>query len=355
MRHFSIPSRNQHSALETAIQQKIDQKTKPVGALGQLERLALQICLIQQTLTPELTHPHIVVFAADHGITQEGVSLYPQEVTAQMVANFLAGGAAINVFARQQGMALQVVDAGVNADLSHHPNLIHQKIQPGTHNFRYQPAMSQTDCEKAIEAGSDLVRQIHQKGCTVIGFGEMGIGNTSSAALLTHLITKVNLQDCTGRGTGLADDQVTKKYHILQQALAHHTQSAAFNNPLALLATFGGFEIAQLCGAMLEAAANRMVILIDGFIATAALLVAQQLHPTVTDYCIYCHHSAERGHQAALNFLQAQPLLTLQLRLGEGTGCALAYPLVQAAVQFINHMASFESAGVSTQSAVSGQ
>ena len=329
--------------LAAALQTKIDQKTKPLGALGQLEALALQIGLCQNTLTPSLDKPCILIFAGDHGIAASGVSAYPQTVTAQMVANFLSGGAAISVLARQHGLELLVVDAGVNADLAAHPRLIAAKIGNGTQNFLTHPAMSAEDCTKALQAGAELVLQQHNKGCNCIGFGEMGIGNTSSAALLMHCLTAMPLAQCAGRGTGLNDEQLQHKLRILQQALDRHP---GVTEPLAVLAAFGGFEIAMMVGAYLKAAELGMLIMVDGFIAGAALLVAVKLHPQVLDYCVFSHVSSEQGHQALLDHFNARALLNLDLRLGEGSGIALAFPLLQSAVLFLNEMATFAEAGV---------
>jgi nicotinate-nucleotide--dimethylbenzimidazole phosphoribosyltransferase len=331
------------SALRSALRHKIDQKTKPLGALGQLEALALQIGLIQNSLTPRLNKPCLIVFAGDHGIAEAGVSAYPQAVTAQMVANFLAGGAAISVFARQHGMELRVVDAGVNADLDSHPALVDAKIAKGTRNFLTDPAMTDRQCLQALQTGAELVSRQHKLGCNCIGFGEMGIGNTSSAALLMHALTALPLEQCVGRGTGLNDDQLRNKVAVLQQALDRHSN---LTEPLAVLATFGGFEIAMMTGAYLKAAELGMVIPVDGFIASSALLVASRLHPPVLDYCVFSHVSREQGHQALLKHFNARALINLDLRLGEGSGIALAYPLLQSAVLMLNEMASFDEAGV---------
>ena len=329
--------------LAATLQTKIDQKTKPLGALGQLESLALQIGLIQDSLTPSLTKPCIIIFAGDHGIVESGVSAYPQTVTAQMVANFLAGGAAISVFAQQHQLELLIADAGVNADLASHPRLIDAKIGKGTKNFLTHPAMTTDDCTKALQAGAELVLQQHNYGCNCIGFGEMGIGNTSSAAMLMHCLTSMPLAQCVGRGTGLNDAQLQNKLTVLQQALNQHK---GITEPLDILATYGGFEIAMMAGAYLKAAELGMLIMVDGFIAGAALLVACKLYPQVLDYCVFSHVSSEQGHQALLNQFNARPLLTLDLRLGEGSGIALAYPLLQSAVVFLNEMATFDEAGV---------
>ena len=345
MKKFQIFPRNRD--MDEAIQAIIDQKTKPIGALGALEQLALQAAAIQETLTPAWESPHILVFAGDHGITQEGVSPYPAAVTAQMVLNFVRGGAAINVFCRQHELNLRVVDAGVNYDFSAELPIIHQKIGHGTKNFLHEPAMSLEQVEAAIRAGSLLVAKISfSTNCNLIGFGEMGIGNTSAAALIMSEICQLPLYFCVGKGTGLDEEGLQHKLSILQKAQAAHPQS---KTPLEILQTFGGFEMAQMVGAILQAAENQMLILVDGFIATAAFLVAHALEPNVMDYAVFCHQSDEQGHKRMLEFLKASPLLHLGLRLGEGTGAALAFPLLDAALRFFNEMASFEQAEVTNK------
>lgn len=336
------------AALSAAIQHKIDTKTKPMGALGQLETLARQVALVQQTLTPELRRPHLLVFAADHGIAQAGVSQYPSEVTHQMVRNFAGGGAAINVFCRQNGLGLTIVDAGVRGSFADLPAVRDEKIAEGTSNYAHEPAMTAAQCVDALQRGARLVDELQAAGCNVLGVGEMGIGNTSSAAVLMHRLTGRPLAECVGRGTGLDAAGLARKLDTLTRAVAAHP--GVGTAPLDVLATFGGFEIAQMCGALLRAAEHGMLLLIDGFIATAALLVATRLAPAVLPYCVFCHESDEQGHRLLLAELGGQPLLRLGLRLGEGTGAALAYPLVQAAVGFLTEMASFESAGVSDDS-----
>ena len=330
--------------LEAALRHKLDRKTKPQGSLGQLEQLALQIGLIQQRLDPQINTPTMLVFAADHGLAEAGVSPYPQAVTAQMVLNFLNGGAAINVLCRTHGLRLQVVDAGVNADLPSHPDLLSQPQGRGTANMLQQPAMTLAQAEAAMRAGAAVVRQHQASGCNLIGFGEMGIGNTSAAALLLARLADLPIADCTGRGTGLDDAGLLRKIDILQQVLQRHPDALS---PLAVLATFGGFEIAMMVGAYLAAAQARMTILVDGFITSAALLVASRLQPAVLDYCVFSHCSDEFGHALLLRQLGGTPLLRLGMRLGEGSGAATAYPLLQASVALLNQMASFESAGVS--------
>ncbi len=328
--------------LENALQNKVDRKTKPLGALGALERTAVKIGLIQQRLDPRLDNPYMLVFAGDHGAAKAGVSAYPQDVTWQMVENFLAGGAAINVFARQNGLGLAVVDAGVAHDFGARSGLIDAKVGPGTANYLEEPAMSAEQCARAIARGAAVVRDLAAQGCSVVGFGEMGIGNTASASLITHCLTGVPLADCVGRGTGLDDAGLARKQALLEQALRRFPGGS----PLEVLAEFGGFEIAAMVGAMLAAAEAKMVLLVDGFIVGAAALVAARLAPALPDYCVFCHCSAEPGHRAQLAALGGEPLLDLGLRLGEGTGAALAFPLVRAAVAFLDEMASFESAGV---------
>lgn len=343
MHTFNILAPN--TALKTALQQKIDAKTKPLGALARLEDIALQVGLIQNTLSPQLKKPTMLVFAGDHGIAASGVSAYPQAVTAQMVLNFLNGGAAINVFARQNGFNLRVIDAGVNHEFEAQSNLINAKIGMGTADFLQQPAMSQAQCEQALTLGASVVNKEIDAGCNVIGFGEMGIANTASASCLMSVLCGLPIAQCVGRGTGLDDDGLAKKVATLRTAIDHHALTG--QDPMVVLATFGGFEIAMMAGAMLRAAEQKAVLLIDGFIASAALLVAYKMQPNILQYCVFAHCSNESAHKQLLAYLGAKPLLDLGLRLGEGTGAVLAYPLVQAAVNFLNDMASFESASLS--------
>lgn len=331
-------------SIASDLQDKIDQKTKPLGALGKLEALAKQIGLIQGSLTPELRRPVVMVFAGDHGVVEAGVSPYPQAVTQQMVMNFLVGGAGINVFARQNGMEVRVVDAGVNHEFEPYPQLINAKVAKGTRNFAKEPAMTETQCHQAMDSGAFLVRHEVEAGSNVLAFGEMGIGNTTAASALMAVLCKLPVQDCVGRGTGLDDAGLHHKVNVIQDAIRLHQ---GCDTPIKVLTTFGGFEIAMMVGAMLEAARQQCIILIDGFIATAALLVASEMQPAILSYCVFGHRSDEAGHVALLRHLKAEPLLQLNMRLGEGTGAVLAYPLVQAAVNFLNDMASFESAHVS--------
>ncbi len=330
--------------LKTNLQSKIDNKTKPVGALGTLEQIALQVGMIQNTENPVLKEPAIVVFAGDHGIAKQGeVNPYPQEVTAQMVYNFLNQGAAINVFCNQHQIQLTIVDAGVNHDFESIPGLVDAKIAHSTKNYQHEAAMTTDQCSTAIRKGADIVKAIFDSGCNIIGFGEMGIGNTSAASLLMSYFTKIPVAECVGNGTGSGSEIVATKKRILNEVFEKHSVTS----PMEALATFGGFEIAMITGAMLKAAELKMTIVVDGFIVTAALLVARALHPEVIDYCIFAHNSNEQGHQKMLEFLGQQPLLNLGMRLGEGTGVAVAYPIIASSIAFLNSMASFESAGVS--------
>ena len=325
---------------------KINNKTKPLGSLGRLEEIAQKTGLIQQTLTPELKAPAILVFSADHGIAAEGVSPFPQEVTQQMVLNFVNGGAGINVFARQNGIGIKVVDAGVKGDFddSIKSEIINAKIAEGTRSFLNAPAMTIEQCKQAVRKGAEIVQQYSDNGCNVIGFGEMGIGNTSSSAMLMHCITGEPLETCVGKGTGLDEEGLKKKRDILAGSLKHYNDNGS---PLQILSHYGGFELAMIAGGFLKAAENKMTIIVDGFNVTASLLVAHKIEPNVLDYCIFAHHSDEKGHAKMLEHLDAKPLLNLNMRLGEGTGAAVAYPIIEASVNFLNEMASFDEAGVS--------
>ncbi len=338
--------------LRQILQHQIDNKTKPQGALGRLEEIALKTGLIQGTKHPQLNRPHIVVFAGDHGIAATGlVNPYPQSVTAQMVLNFITGGAAINVFCRQHNIGLTVVDAGVNFDFddSLFPGkLLSRKIGHGTSNYLHGEAMNAAQVTKAIEEGKKIVEDLSARGCNCIGFGEMGIGNTSSASLIMSFITGTQVEECSGRGTGVSDEQLERKKETLREAFRLHLPAiAAIPEAQTILQHVGGFEIAMMTGAYLKAAELKMVILVDGFITTAALLLARLVNHEILDNCFFSHTSGESGHARMLDYLGAEPLLNLGMRLGEGTGAAMAYPLVQSAVLFLREMASFESAGVS--------
>ena len=336
--------------LHRKLQDIIDNKTKPPGALGLLETIALQAGLIQNTLTPKITKPHIIIFAADHGIAATGlVNPYPQAVTAQMVLNFISGGAAINVFCRQNKIALLIVDAGVNFDFDEGLPVVNAKIKKGTGNYLEACAMSITDVKLAIKNGEDIVNDIARCGCNTIGFGEMGIGNTSSAALIMHCLLHLPVADCAGRGTGATNEHLQQKISTLEQASKFHQLQNSDMDMYEMLGKIGGFEIAMMVGAYLQAARKNMLIAVDGFIATAALLVAKSIDSNILPFCVFAHASGEQGHKKMLDHLNAKPLLQLGLRLGEGTGAALAIPLIKSAVNFLNEMASFQSASVSNK------
>ena len=332
--------------LTQALQHKLDHKTKPLGSLGRLEQLALHIGQILGTDSPRLEQPQMVVFAGDHGLAARGVSAFPSDVTWQMVENFLAGGAAVSVLARQHGLALTVVDCGVARDFAPRaavpgqPQLLVRKVAAGTQDASIGPAMTPAQCAQALENGMDVVRGLPGNALLL---GEMGIGNTSVASLLLSRLCGVSLQDCTGAGTGLDATGVARKRAVLAQALAVNEGAV---NPLDALAALGGFEVATLVGAVLQASSERRVIVVDGFITSAAVLVAARLQPHVLQRCVFAHGSAEPGHAHMLAHLQAEPLLDLGLRLGEGSGAALAWPLLQSACAVLAEMASFESAGV---------
>ena len=330
-----------HPRLAQELQSLLDHKTKPLGSLGRLEGLALQIGLVQGTPAPELHAPQLLVCAADHGLAARGVSAYPSEVTWQMVENFLAGGAAVSVLARQHGLALWVVDCGVRHDFAPRPGLLLRKIGPGTQDASVGPAMSADQCAQALTQGMALVQGLPGN---VLMLGEMGIGNTSAAALLLARLGGLPLADCVGAGTGLDAAGIARKQAVLQRALEVNADALA---PLDALAALGGFEIATLCGAVLQAASERRLVLVDGFITGAAVLVAARLAPAVLGYCVFAHRSAERGHHLMLQALGASPLLDLGLRLGEGSGAALAWPLLDSACRLLGEMASFDQAGVS--------
>lgn len=333
--------------LRERLQAKIDSKTKPPGSLGRLEELAMQIGLLQETTEPEIRSPLCLVFAGDHGITEEGVSAFPAGVTYQMVLNFLSGKAAINVFAR--GLHFRVVDAGVKGDFEAHEKLIQSKIAAGTANFLTGSAMTDAQCDEAIAQGRRIVADWNEReGTNLLICGEMGIGNTTSASAIWHALSSLPAGECVGRGTGINDEMLQRKIDIVEKAVERHALKGA--DAKSILRSVGGFEIAMMTGAYLEAADRRILILVDGFIATAAALLAVRMQPRVTQAMVFAHRSDEKGHAAMLNMLGASPLLDLGLRLGEGTGAALAYPIVLAAVNFLREMADFSTANVSKKS-----
>ena len=331
---------------DEAIQALIDNKTKPLGALGELEKIAFQVCRFQDTLTPTLSKPHMLVFAADHGLAESGISAYPKEVTGQMVLNFVQGGAAINSFCGQHQIALEVIDAGVDCEFEPSLPIRHFKVGRGTRNSLHAPAMTRDELEQCFDAARQLVLEKHKLGCNVIGFGEMGIGNTSSAALIEHYALNLPLHECVGRGTGLDSVGLDNKLDILQKVTAARGN---LTDPTEILEQVGGYEIAMMTRAMLSAHELNMLVLVDGFIASSAALLACQINPSSRKAMIFCHQSEEPGHQHILSTLRANSVLKLNMRLGEGTGCALAYPLIESAVRFVNEMASFEDASVSNK------
>lgn len=330
-----------NSNLGIKLRNKLDNKTKPVGALGRLEDLAFRIGLILGNENPKLIKPQMLVCAADHGLAAEGISAYPSDVTWQMVENFLAGGAAVSVLSKQNDISLNVVDCGVRHDFEPREGLFIQKVSKGTENALQGPAMSNEECQQAINNGMNIVRELEGNAVLI---GEMGIGNSSAAAMLLARLTDNNISCCTGSGTGMFGANLKKKTSILENVLEKHKDA---KNPLAALAAFGGFEIATMAGAVIQSASERRVILVDGFIASSAVLVASRIRSKVLDYCIFSHRSDEQGHSLMLKAMNAEPLLDLKLRLGEGSGAALAWPLLMSACTILREMASFDAAGVS--------
>ena len=323
------------AALEPRLRARLDAKAKPPGSLGRLEDLAVRIGLIQNRLDPRIARTDLYVFAGDHGLTGEGVSAYPSSVTAAMVGLFLSGCSSVSALAKATGVRVWVVDAGVDADLPDHPALIAAKIRRGTRNAAREPALTPDEVLRAVAKGYEIARAAAADGADVIALGEMGIGNSSSAALILHRLAPAPLDDCIGQGTGHDAEGMARK----RAGIARAAQRSDAVEPLAVLAEFGGCEIAMMAGAVLGAASMRRVALIDGFISTAAALAAARLVPAALDYCVFAHGSAERGHPIMLQALGARPLLDLDLRLGEGTGAALAAPLLVAAANLLTDVA----------------
>ncbi|MBQ8805600.1 MAG: nicotinate-nucleotide--dimethylbenzimidazole phosphoribosyltransferase [Bacteroidaceae bacterium] len=338
--------------MRNLLQHKIDNLNKPKGSLGRLESLALQVGLIQQTLTPALNHPCHILFGADHGIEREGVSVSPREVTWQQMINFGRGGGGVNMFCRQHGFKLRVVDVGVDYDFSpsEHPHIIDRKIGYGTRNFLYEPAMTADEYERAIRIGEEMVDKCHKEGCNVICFGEMGIGNTSPSSIWMHLLADIPLAQCIGAGSGLNSEGMRHKYDVLSKAVEKFKTQELKNSETQklknLLTYFGGYEMVAALGGMMRAADHRMIILVDGFIMSACMLAASKLHPEILDFAIFGHCGDESGHRLMLNAMNAEPLLSLGLRLGEGTGAICAYPILQSAVNMINEMDNFDHAEI---------
>ncbi len=336
-------------AARAAVLARQDRLTKPRGSLGRLETLSAALAAMQGTPQPRLRHKGVLVMAGDHGVTAAGVSAYPSEVTAQMVLNFVRGGAAISVLARQMGARLRVVDVGVAAEIPPHPHIYARKVRAGTANMLTEPAMRLDEARAALAVGAEVVAAEHAQGLDVLALGDMGIGNTTAAAALAAVFTGRSPAELVGRGTGLDDEGLQRKIRVVEAVLARHRPQA--QAPLDTLAAVGGLEIAALAGAMLAAAERRIPVLLDGYIVTAAALVAVALQPRVRDYLIAAHASAETGHRWMLAFLGLEPLLRLDLRLGEGTGAVLALPLLEAAVRLLQEMATFDEAGVSERNA----
>ena len=339
--HIDRPSRQ----MQAAIQQKIDNLNKPKGALGRLEELAMQICLVQQTLDPQLTHPCHLLLGGDHGIEREGVSATPREVTWQQMINFTRGGGGVNMFCRQHGFKLRVIDVGVDHDLSQVPGIIDCKVARGTRNFLHEPAMTEEQYEQAIGIGAKLVDDCKREGCNIVCIGEMGAANTSPSSIWMSLFCHIPLVECIGAGSGLDNQGISHKQRVLEEAMKRFLSSGE-PTTTDIIRYFGGFEMVTAIGAMLRAAELRMLVMVDGFIMTACALAACQLYPEAQDYMIFGHCGDESGHRRMLDFLHAKPLLNLGLRLGEGTGALCAYPIIDSAVRMINEMNNFENAKI---------
>ncbi len=344
MKTFDIQPVN--TSLKTAIQEKIDNLNKPKGSLGRLEELAMQISLIQQTLEPSLAHPCHLLLGGDHGIEREGVSVSPREVTWQQMINFSQGGGGVNMFCRQHGFNLRIIDVGVDYDLSNIPGIINRKIARGTNNFLYEAAMSEEEFNRAIQVGVDLVDECFAEGCRVLSIGEMGIANTSPSSIWMSLLGDIPLKDCIGAGAGLNNEGIRHKYEVLLNALNNYRSMIPQPSAISPLAYFGGFEMIATIGAMLRAAELHLVILVDGFIMTACALAAIRLYPATQDYMIFTHCGDESGHKMMLDIVDANPLLHLGLRLGEGTGALCAFPIVDSAVRMMNEMNNFDNAKI---------
>ena len=351
MQKFNIQPVNKH--LSDAIQQKIDNLNKPKGSLGRLETLARQICLVQQTLSPTLSHPCHLLLGGDHGIEREGVSVSPREVTWQQMVNFTHGGGGVNMFCRQHGFKLHIVDMGVDHDLSTVAGIEDHKIAMGTANFLYGPAMTEAQYWQAIEAGASLVDDCAHEGCNIVCIGEMGIANTSPSSIWMSLFGNIPLSECIGAGAGLNDKGIQHKRDILVKAVEeyhgwgqHQTYQDERERDRLIIRYFGGFEMVGAIGAMLRAAERQMLVMVDGFIMTACMLAASRLYPAVLDYAIFGHCGDESGHQRMLSLMNAEPLLHLGLRLGEGTGALCAYPIIESAIRMINEMNNFDHANI---------
>ena len=344
MRKFDIP--NTDKSILADIRDKIDNLNKPQHSLGRLEDLAEQLCLIQQTLSPTLSHPSHLLLGGDHGIEREGVSVSPREVTWQQMVNFTRGGGGVNMLCRQHHFDLYIVDMGVDHDFDGLSGILDRKIGYGTANFLHGPAMTEEQMAKALDTGAELVDTCHRAGCNILCIGEMGIGNTSPSSIWMSEMGHLPLDECIGAGAGLNDAGIVHKREVLHAAVNRYKQDHDPNDIEALIRYFGGFEMVAAIGAMLRAAEMRMAVMVDGFIMTACMLAASHLHPSVLDYAIFGHCGDESGHRKMLDLMDARPLLSLGLRLGEGTGALCAYPLIETSVRMINEMNDFDHANI---------
>ncbi|WP_332690518.1 nicotinate-nucleotide--dimethylbenzimidazole phosphoribosyltransferase [Halalkalibacter lacteus] len=341
---YSIPKLNKEMGKQ--VNEYINTLTKPIGSLGRLEELVINLAEMKNEAFPSVNVPGVLVFAGDHGITAEGVSAYPQAVTEQMVLNFLNGGAAINVFSRQIGALLEIIDIGVATDIEH-TSLVNKKIRYGTANFYQEDAMTRAEAEEAIEAGYSQGVEMIKRGVNCLILGEMGIGNTTASSAILAVLSNKEVHSLVGHGTGISSEQLLHKVEVINQAILHRKPNT--HDPIDILAKVGGFEIAGMTGAMLAAAENRIPIFVDGFISTTAALLAKSIAVNVVDYMIMTHQSVEPGHEIAISLLGKKPILDLGFRLGEGTGAAIAYPIIQSATLMLKEMATFSSAGISNK------
>ena len=345
MTKFNIHKPDQK--IRQAIIDKIDNLNKPKGSLGRLEELALQVCLIEQTLHPTLHNPCHLLFGADHGIEREGVSVSPREITWQQMINFTHGGGGVNMFCRQHGFKLRLIDVGVDYDLSMHPEIINRKIANGTANFLYGPAMTVEQYQQALNIGAEMADNCFNDGSDIICIGEMGIANTSPSSIWMSLFGNIPLDECVGAGAGLDNEGIRHKYEVRRQAVDNFKSSALdCSNAEEIIRYFGGFEMVATIGAMLRAAECHLIIMVDGFIMTACALAASRLYPDIVDYMVFGHSGDEGGHARMLSLLDAKPLLTLGLRLGEGTGALCSFPIIDSAVRMITEMNNFQNANI---------
>ena len=344
MRKFDIP--HTEMSMLAAIRDKIDNLNKPRRSLGRLEDIAEQLCLIQQTLSPTLSHPSHLLLGGDHGIEREGVSVSPREVTWQQMVNFTRGGGGVNMLCRQHHFDLHIVDMGVDHDFDGVSGILDRKIAYGTANFLYEPAMTEEQMAQAIDTGAELVDSCHQAGCNILCIGEMGIANTSPSSIWMSEMGHLPLDECIGAGAGLNDEGIAHKREVLHASVDRYKQNHSSEDTATLIRYFGGFEMVAAIGAMLRAAELRMAVMVDGFIMTACMLAASRLYPSVLDYAIFGHCGDESGHRKMLDLMGAQPLLNLGLRLGEGTGALCAYPIIETSVRMINEMNDFDHANI---------